>query len=867
MALASRQRRAARRFACCGLLLAASSAAVAQRAYVTGQPVVAYDVSGATPAPLGNIDSVYLVADLAVAPDGSRLYAVGAQANAGYLLVLDPDATDANPNPPQAVLGKVAIGSAPFGGMALSPDGKTAYVANFGEGSVYIVDVGSSTAPQVTADVSLCEGASGVALSADGSVLYVACRNANAIGIVGTAGPSVTTIPVAASPDQIALSADGNTLYINNTGTTQILAMNSGGTTTASVPTGPESLAAAPSGSTVYASLFRGMNTIGGFVAIDFSKTPAAVGTPIDVGPNPFGVTLSADGSTAYVVNTDPVSGATHGSVSVVDLASFKVTATLAAGAYPSRIAIGAAPPPRAPSATSLSLDANGGVIGQMVTASVVVTSPTASLGGPSVPPTGTVLVSEGTSSCTATLDAPAARRNSGSCSLPISDCGAATCNVTATYSGDTVYDPSDATAIPISVGVVGATLSPDAATIPKGASDVVTATLSNATATAATIDQLTIEIPTEVMSAGGAFEYVGNTCGSASTLAGDLILTGGSIPASGSCTVTFYATAGIGGPYSFIIDENDLQTSAGNNVTESDSDLTVVAPVPPTVAAAFAPSTIAAGGTSTLTLTLANANATPLLLAGLTDTLPAGLVVANPSAATTNCPDAAVTAAPGGSSIDVSNASSGSVTSTIPADGSCTASVAVTAAAAGSYIDTIAAGALHTQTTSPPDSSIIGGEDDNTVAASATLLVNPAPLLASTTTLAAAPNPAIVGKPVTFNVSVDPSSAPAPTGTVVVSAGALNCTAALAAASATTSTGACAITFAGSGSYSVTATYSGDGIYAASNATLDLAVNAASVGSASPAPALGAFATLLLALLLALAGLRRRAWPKISRP
>jgi hypothetical protein len=383
-----------------------------------------------------------------------------------------------------------------------------------------------------------------------------------------------------------------------------------------------------------------------------------------------------------------------------------------------------AASPPPAPSATSLSLDANGGAIGQVVTVSVVVTSPTASVGGPGVAPTGTVLVSEGPSNCTATLGAPVPRSNSGSCSFHISDCGTGTCSVSATYSGDAIYAPSEATMIPINVGSVGATLAPDATTIPRGASDAITATLSNATATNATIDQLTIRIPSEAMSAGGAFGNVTNTCGSASSLTSNLILTGGSIPASGSCTVTFYATAAVGGPYSFIVDENDLQTSAGNNVTESDSDLTVVAPAAPTVVVGFAPAGIAAGGTSLLTLTLANTNATPLLLVGLADTLQSGLVVASPANATTNCPDAAATATPGGTSIDVSNASSGFVTSIIPANGSCTVSVSVSAAMAGNYVDTIPVGGLHTQTTSPPDSPIIGLEDDSNVAASATLSV-----------------------------------------------------------------------------------------------------------------------------------------------
>ncbi len=120
-------------------------------------------------------------------------------------------------------------------------------------------------------------------------------------------------------------------------------------------------------------------------------------------------------------------------------------------------------------------------------------------------------------------------------------------------------------------------------------------------------------------------------------------------------------------------------------------------APVPPTVAKAFSPASITAGGVSRLTITLSNANVgASNLTAAFTDTLPtspsAVLIAATPNAATT-C-GGTVTATAGAGSVTLSQAGS-----TIPASGSCTVAVNVTAAAPGSFTNTIAAGALQTST------------------------------------------------------------------------------------------------------------------------------------------------------------------------
>jgi hypothetical protein len=170
----------------------------------------------------------------------------------------------------------------------------------------------------------------------------------------------------------------------------------------------------------------------------------------------------------------------------------------------------------------------------------------------------------------------------------------------------------------------------------------------------------------------------------------------GRTIPANGSCTLTVDVTAAVGGAYINTLPAGALVTSNGNNPAPAVATLTVIPPagvIPPTLGKAFGPSTIHAGGVSTLTITLSNPNASvATLTAPLTDTLPSGVVIAaTPNVGTTCGGVGAPVAVAGGSTVTLPAGRS------IPANGSCTLTVSVTAAVGGSYVDTLLAGALMT--------------------------------------------------------------------------------------------------------------------------------------------------------------------------
>ena len=144
------------------------------------------------------------------------------------------------------------------------------------------------------------------------------------------------------------------------------------------------------------------------------------------------------------------------------------------------------------------------------------------------------------------------------------------------------------------------------------------------------------------------------------------------------------------------VLARNGAVTLDNNTVTPPVCDIPATS-IPPTLGKAFSPGTINAGGVSTLTITLSNANDTPANLSGpLIDTLPSGLVVVAGSVITTCIETPPFRILAGWFIVD-----SGKVGVTaeglIPANGSCTVTASVRAAAAGSYVNSLPAGALQT--------------------------------------------------------------------------------------------------------------------------------------------------------------------------
>ena len=271
--------------------------------------------------------------------------------------------------------------------------------------------------------------------------------------------------------------------------------------------------------------------------------------------------------------------------------------------------------------------------------------------------------------------------------------------------------------------------------TILAGGVSTLTITLNNANGSAASLSApLNDALPAGLVVSGNASTTCGGTV-SATAGSSSVKLTGGSIPATGSCTVTVDVTAAAAGTYINSIASGALQTTKGNNAAPAVATLTATAPnAPPTVNKAFSPGTTLPGGISLLTITLSNPGAVVASLTSpLTDQLPSGVVVSGN--ASTTCGGTA-NAPTGSSSVSLTGGS-------IPANGSCTLTVDVTAAVAGSYFNSLAAGALQTSN---------GG---NAQPAVATLVVSAPPVVPPTLAKAFSPGTISIGGVSTLTITL----------------------------------------------------------------------------------------------------------------
>ena len=291
---------------------------------------------------------------------------------------------------------------------------------------------------------------------------------------------------------------------------------------------------------------------------------------------------------------------------------------------------------------------------------------------GASIPPAGI---------CTISVDVAAAAGGSYANDIP-----AGALQTSAGSNGA----PADATLQVLDPPTLSKAFAP--AQVDAGVSSTLTITLTNPNnAPIALAGSLTDSFPQNLFVAPSP--NATTTCGGTVTAAaGDGSVTldgaGATIPAAGSCTVSVDVDAVFLGAYVNTIPAGTLQTEAGANAAPASATLTVA--TAPTLDKVFVPATMAAGQTSQLTINIGNVN--PLTIttsAALADALPPGMVVAAAPNASTTC-GGVVTASAGADTVTLASGAS-------IAAGGCFVSVDVTAAAAGTYPNTIAAGALQT--------------------------------------------------------------------------------------------------------------------------------------------------------------------------
>jgi YVTN family beta-propeller protein len=223
---------------------------------------------------------------------------------------------------------EIKVGSEPFG-IAITPDGKTAYVADDESGTVTPIELATD---EPGPELKVGSRPLGVAITPDGKTAYVTNETAGTVTPIELAtnkpGPE---IKVGTFPIGVAITPDGKTAYITNNANDSVtpieLATNTPGLEI-KVGSRPFGVAITPDGKTAYIA-----NTVGGTV------TPIEVATnkpgpEIKVGGDPVGVAITPNGKTVYITNES------SGTVTPIEVATNKPGPEIKVGSGPSAVAI-----------------------------------------------------------------------------------------------------------------------------------------------------------------------------------------------------------------------------------------------------------------------------------------------------------------------------------------------------------------------------------------------------------------------------------------------------------------------------------------------------------------------------------------------
>ena len=310
----------------------------------------------------------------------------------------------------------VASGDSPQA-LAVSPDGRSVYVADLADDTVAQFDVGpdGKLSPKTPATVAAGDGPAAIAISRDGKSVYVADYYADRVsqfdvGAGGVLSPKApAAIATGQKPAGVAVSPDGRSVYISNYGAASVsqFEVGAGGRLSPRTPSAiggvptPAGLTVSPDGASVYVTNFgAGDNRVSQFDILAGgvlrAKTPATVTT----GTSPITIAMSPDGKNAYVTNSgdDTVSQFDVGAHGALEA---KTPAAVAAGAYPYGVAV-------APGGTRvLVTNADGNSVSSYAVAHGGALTPTATV-AVATSPMGIAISPERPAAPSATIVAPA---------------------------------------------------------------------------------------------------------------------------------------------------------------------------------------------------------------------------------------------------------------------------------------------------------------------------------------------------------------------------------------------------------------------------------------------------------------------------
>ena len=219
--------------------------------------------------------------------------------------------------------------------VAITPDGRDAYVTNqLNPGTISVIDTATNTVVQVITDTSFIQPWD-IAFTPDGKFAYVVDLGNgtfHAVHVIDLATNTVvgSPIPVGTSPREIVFTPDGDYAYVTNSGDGTVSVISTATNTvvnTIAVGAAPRGDAITPDGQFVYVTN-SGDGTVSVInTALALTDPADAVVSTVTIGGSPWGVAISTPGGQyAYATSL------TGSTLSVIDTATNRVVKTFTVG-------------------------------------------------------------------------------------------------------------------------------------------------------------------------------------------------------------------------------------------------------------------------------------------------------------------------------------------------------------------------------------------------------------------------------------------------------------------------------------------------------------------------------------------------------
>lgn len=260
---------------------------------------------------------------------------------------------------PNTVIATVPVGDTPAG-IAITPNSLYAYVANNNNDSlpagntVSVINLTHNTVEATISDSSFNEPYT-VTINAAGTKAYVTNSNSTTVTIIDIGTNTVIgTIGGFDGPSGLVITPDGNYAYVNNYGgpggvgsgngtTVRVVDLNTNTIVGPALTVGlaPAALAITPDGAYVYVINYVDGNLGTGTISIINTSDNSVQLNAITGFSGPFAIAITPNGKSAYVTNFGSNNFTPVGTtVSVVDLQSNTIKATITVGIQPSGVAI-----------------------------------------------------------------------------------------------------------------------------------------------------------------------------------------------------------------------------------------------------------------------------------------------------------------------------------------------------------------------------------------------------------------------------------------------------------------------------------------------------------------------------------------------